>query len=326
MRLITIDDLIDTHSRLVQRGSQFILSKFTFSNKDRTKSAFNQTAIHSSNWWMIPKIKERWNSKISGELNIDYKSYLLRKYFQNKKSIKLLSLGSGSCGHELELALHPQFERISCLDLAANRLKEAEILAKDKGLNNIDFICADINDYSFPDSHFDMVLFNSSLHHFSKVDELLKQHIIPCLKPDGKLIINEFVGPSRLQFPKHQIKSINEALKMIPKKYRKRFKTQKTKSHFYGSGIIRMIMADPSECIDSSSIIPSIHKHFNIIEERPYGGNILMNVLKDISHHFLVIDEEKENILNELFLFEDDYLQENPSDFMFGIYSKRSSD
>jgi len=322
MRLITLDDIIDTYSRISQRGSQFVLSKFTFSDTQRTKSAFNETAIHSSNWWMIPKVKERWNIKISGDKELNYKQFLIEQFFQDKKYIRLLSLGSGSCGHELELAAYPQFKEIVCVDLAQNRLDEAAEMAQERDLTNIQFVCANIEDYAFPSEHFDMVLFNSSLHHFKNVDGLLKDYIKPCMREEAHLIINEYVGPTRLQFPKHQLKAINESLTMIPSDYRKRFKTNKTKKRFYGSGIIRMIMADPSECIDSASIIPAIHKHFKITVEKPYGGNILMNSLKDISHHFLEVDEEKSKVLEALFEFEDQYLLENKSDFVFGIYQK----
>jgi hypothetical protein len=82
-------------------------------------------------------------------------------------------------------------------------------------------------------------------------------------------------------------------------------------------------MADPSECIDSGSIMPSIHKHYNTIVEKPYGGNLLMSALRDISHHFFELNEEKAQILNQLFLLEDNYLKENQSDFMFGIYANK---
>ena len=76
-------------------------------------------------------------------------------------------------------------------------------------------------------------------------------------------------------------------------------------------------------CIDSASIIPSLHKDFNPIVEKGFGGNILMNVLKDLSHHFVDTNEEKIEILNALFEFEDDYLKSNKSDFVFGIYQKK---
>ena len=155
--------------------------------------------------------------------------------------------------------------------------------------------------------------------------QLIPHKIIPLLKSDGHLIINEYVGPTRIQHPKHQLQAINRGLKLIPTKFRERFKTGWIKKRYRGSGLIRMILADPSECIDSSSILPTIHTHFNTIAERPYGGNILMHVLKDISHHFLDMDSEKKDILNSLFDFEDEYLQNQPSDFVFGIYQLKKS-
>ncbi len=81
-----------------------------------------------------------------------------------------------------------------------------------------------------------------------------------------------------------------------------------------------MIISDPSECVDSESILPTIYKHFNVIIEKPFGGNILMSTLKDISHHFIDTTIEKEAILNKIFEFEDNYLLEHKSDFVFGVY------
>ena len=69
--------------------------------------------------------------------------------------------------------------------------------------------------------------------------------------------------------------------------------------------------------------MPSLHNYFNPLIEKYYGGNILMNVLKDISHHFVETNKEKEKILNNLFEFEDDYLKSNKSDFVFGVYQKK---
>ena len=83
-----------------------------------------------------------------------------------------------------------------------------------------------------------------------------------------------------------------------------------------------MKIADPSECIDSQNILPSIHNNFETIYEANYGGNILMTALKDISHHFIEMNSEKETILNNLFEFEDDYIKKHQSDFIFGIYKK----
>lgn len=322
MRLITADDIIDVYTKSKQRGVDFLLSKLNFRGISRTKSAFNESAKHSSNWWIIPKVNERWNMLITGNPQINYKQYLMDDILSNESDLKLLSLGSGSSGLELELAEYPNFKEIICVDIAQNRLSEAEQIAENKKLENIQFICSNIDDYDIPDDYFDMVLFKSSLHHMDNVEDLLKGRINKCLKHSGKLIIYEYVGPSRLQFPSHQRKEINKALKLVPVEYRKRYKTNLTKKRFYGSGIIKMILADPSECIDSSSILPSIHSNFATIFERPYGGNIIMNVLKDISHHFMEMDTHKEEVLNKLFSFEDEYLKTHSSDYVFGIYEK----
>lgn len=323
MRFITFDDIIDTFLKGKQRGWQFIMSKFTISNSSRTKSAFNKSSKLSSNWWIIPYVQQRKNLKMSGDPNINYKQFLIQELLKNKSNLKLLSLGSGHCGHEIELAQYENFEQITCLDLSNERIEAAKKLAKTKNLNTINFICSDISEFNFQQNHYDIVLFNASLHHFKNVEELLTNKVYTCLNSDGLLIINEYVGPNRLQFPKHQIKEINKALKLIPKSYRKRYNSNFVKNRFFGSGLIRMIVADPSECVDSISIMPTIHDNFETVIEKPYGGNILMNALKDISHHFIDLDKEKTDVLDKLFSFEDEFLKSNPSNFVFGVYKKR---
>ncbi|MFT5846395.1 MAG: ubiquinone/menaquinone biosynthesis C-methylase UbiE [Psychroserpens sp.] len=323
IRLITIDDIIDTFLKGKQRGWDFIISKFTFSNSSRTKSAFNKTSKLSSNWWIIPSVQERRNLKMTGNPDLNYKQFLMQYILNDRTNLKLLSLGSGTCQHEMELAFYDNFEKITCVDLSKERIDTAIKNAKSKNLNNIEFICSNIDKFQFKNNHYDVVLFNSSLHHFKDVENLLIKNINNCLTDSGLLVINEYVGPNRLQFPKHQIKAINDALNTIPKKFKKRYNSSVIKENFYGSGVLRMVIADPSECVDSANIKPTIHNHFDTIIEKPYGGNILMNVLKDISHHFVDLNDEKQELLMHLFKFEDDYLDDNASDFLFGVYKKQ---
>ncbi|TXE17424.1 class I SAM-dependent methyltransferase [Psychroserpens burtonensis] len=323
IRLITVDDIIDTFLKGKQRGWEFIISKFTFSSSSRTKSAFNKTSKLSSNWWIIPSVQARRNLKITGNPKVNYKQFLMQDILKDRTNLKLLSLGSGTCRHEMELACYENFEKITCVDLSKERIDGAIKHAKSKNLNNIEFLCSNIDKFEFKNNYYDVVLFNSSLHHFKDVKHLLTQKINKCLNDSGLLVINEYIGPNRLQFPKHQTKAINNALNIIPKKFKKRYNSTIIKDNFYGSGVLRMIIADPSECVDSANIKPTIHNNFDTIIEKPYGGNILMNVLKDISHHFLDLNDEKRELLHNLFQFEDDYLDTNSSDFLFGVYKKQ---
>lgn len=324
MRLITRDDILDILAKSRQRGIRFLLSKLTFNQLARTKSAFDESSILHSNWWIIPAVKERWNALITGDPKQTYEKFMMDHYFQNCKNIRLISIGSGSCSHEITLAQYPQFDEIVCVDLAKNRLEEAKAIAEKKDIHNMTFVCANILDYPF-EGTFDIVLFHSSLHHFDNLAQLIPEKIIPILNPGGYLVINEYVGPTRLQHPKHQIDAINQSIQTIPLLLRKRFKTDWIKNKYSGSGLIRMLLADPSECIDSSSILPCIHLHFEICIEKPYGGNLLMHVLKDIAHHFIEMDEEKEKVLRQLFDMEDQYLMTRSSDFIFGIYQLKTA-
>lgn len=323
VRLITLDDITDTLLKIKQRGILFFLSKFNFDKKSRTISAFNKSSIISSNWWNIEMVKKRWNKKISGNYDTNFVEFIMKKIIKEKSKIKMISLGSGKCNYEFDFMKYNNISEILCLDISQFRISGAIERAKKIDKNNkLQFIVKDVKDYNLKENYFDLVLFNNSLHHFKNIDYLLNKNVFKSLRKGGIVVINEYVGPNRLQFPKDQIIKINEALNLVPNKYKKRFNSKMIKSKFYGSGILRMIVADPSECIESETILSNIHKKFYPIIEQPIGGNILMNVLKDISHNFIPLDDEKKKILEKLFDFEDKYLEQNNSDFIFGVYKK----
>jgi len=323
-RFITLDDFYDLYHKFKQRGLRFILSRFNSRSILITKSAFNQTRHESADWWVIPTVRERWNKMISGNPKEDYISFFVNNYLSGKKNLKLISFGSGSCSAEIELAKHGVFEEIVCVDIAKNRLDEAREIAKRHNLDCMNFLCQDANSMDISSNYYDIVFFQASLHHFDNIKSFTENSIKRVLKDKGLLVINEYVGPRRLQFPKTQIIKINEGLNLIPKKYKTRYLSNLSRRKYYGSGILRMILADPSECIDSESILPSIYTHFEKIAEKPFGGSILMTVLKDISNHFLELNGEKSLILTKLFDFEDIYLKNHSSDFIFGVYQKKS--
>lgn len=323
-RFITLDDFYDLYHKFKQRGLRFILSKFNSRSILITKSAFNQTRHESADWWVIPTVRERWNKMISGNPKEDYISFFVNNYLSGKKNLKLISFGSGSCSAEIELAKHGVFEEIVCVDIAKNRLDEAREIAKRHNLDCMNFLCQDANSMDISSNYYDIVFFQASLHHFDNIKSFTENSIKRVLKDKGLLVINEYVGPRRLQFPKTQIIKINEGLNLIPKKYKTRYLSNLSRRKNYGSGILRMILADPSECIDSESILPSIYTHFEKIAEKPFGGSILMTVLKDISNHFLELNGEKSLILTKLFDFEDIYLKNHSSNFIFGVYQKKA--
>lgn len=324
-KLVTIEDFKDIYIKFHQRGLPFLLSKLSFNSYKRTQSAFNNNQLNSSSFWIIPDVRKRWNKIITGNENLTYEEYISANFFKENLKLKVLSLGSGVCSHEIRLAeLNPHWE-IHCFDFSDELLLKAKEISDSKSLPNIHYFAENVLEYKFEKQKYDIVFFHASLHHFANIHYFLKNIVNKTLKKNGHLIINEFVGNNRLQYSKIQIEWINKALQTIPKKFRKIFKTKIYKNHYYGSGIIRMIVADASECVDSESILPAIHQNYETILERNYGNNLLQSVFKDIAHHFVAEDNtvlslEKQEILDHIFKLEDEFLLSNPSDMVFGIY------
>jgi hypothetical protein len=83
-----------------------------------------------------------------------------------------------------------------------------------------------------------------------------------------------------------------------------------------------MFVAEPVEYVESSQLLPSIRKHFTILEKKPIGGNILMDVFKNTAYNFIEIDVKKEELIQKLFDLEDEFLKDNQSDYLVKIHQK----
>ena len=298
------------------------MSKFHLSNKGRTLSKWN-TISSSSDFWIIPEIRCRWNEKCTGNPNIEYEDYVVSKYFSKSKGLKMLSVGCGTGARERKFAKYPNFNLIEGVDMSEKQIDEARNHASDLKLNNIKYIVGDFTTHIFEHSTYDVILFNSSLHHFKDIHNILQTKVLPLLKDGGYLLIFEYVGPKRLQWTKQQLEFANKLLTDLPLKYKIRFNSKSIKRRIYRPGLFRMLLVDPSEAIDSDSIIPSIHNHFKIIEERKIGWDISHLLFKDIAHNFLNNDKETQKLLSYLFDKEDEYLSmTGGSDAVFGVYQK----
>jgi hypothetical protein len=84
-----------------------------------------------------------------------------------------------------------------------------------------------------------------------------------------------------------------------------------------------MKMIDPSEAIDSASIVPALHRNFSVVEEQEVGWNITQLLLKDIAHNFLNNNAETKKWLKYIFEREDEFLEgKSISNGLFGVYRK----
>ena len=321
MPLITSDDFLETLAKLRQRGLPFLLSKLRPDALARTRSAFDDPALRAANWWQVPAVRRRWNERMTGHPDQLYEAYVAEKYLAGRRGLRLLSLGSGAASHELAFARLPQFAEVRCVDIAGRLLAQAAAVAAAEGLTNFQTEVTDVNALALPPAAYDVVLFHSALHHFRDVDGIVAR-VRQTLRPDGLLVLNDFVGPARLQWKAAQLAETNRILReVVPARFRVRYLSRQLKTSVSGPGRWRMLLADPSEAAESDRIVPALRRHFRPLEEAALGGNILTLVLKDIAHHFMRDDDpETRALLNELFRLEDAFLAQHPSDLLFGVY------
>ena len=202
--LVSIGDFVDLYYKFKFRGINFLFSKFSkFSYKGRVSSKWD-LFTSQSDFWIIPEIRKNWNLKISGNENIEYETYIFNKYLKGKENLNLLSIGCGAGGHERNFANLCNFNKIVGIDLSKERIGIAKEMALANNLE-IEYYCDDFSNLKFSKGEFNVILFDSSLHHFDRIDSFLKSSIAPILNQNGIVVIFEYCGPNRLSWRKSQL-------------------------------------------------------------------------------------------------------------------------
>lgn len=187
-------------------------------------SSYAQTSVLGKSglyWWEAgPEIDFRINRNISGDQECDYTTYTLEKYFQNKLPFEYcLSLGCGGGSLERSLARQGAFQQCDAYDIADGAIEVAKSLAAEHNYGHINYQAEDINTLDLPSERYDSVWIQGAMHHFENLEHICGE-IDKSLKLDGLLILNEYVGPNRFQFPERQREIVNLCLYLLPRKYR----------------------------------------------------------------------------------------------------------
>jgi SAM-dependent methyltransferase len=120
---------------------------------------------------------------------------------------------------------------------------------------------------------FDGIFFHGALHHLEPVSEIVRL-AKASLRTGGILYVDEYVGPSMRQWSWWRLVPANVAYYLAaPRRLRRP----------------RLVRAprnpeDPSEMIDSASILPAVRREFEVLAERGYGGNLLAIVYPNLRH------------------------------------------
>jgi len=228
------------------------------------------------------------NEQISGSRETGWLEYACNKFLAPlKRELVVLSLGCGTGSLERELFRYVRCAFVDAFDISGGAIQQAKESATKEGLRDvINYQIADLSAIELMEDRYDVIFSNSCLHHIKALEHLVSQ-CARALKTGGYVIANEYVGPSRFQFPPDQVGLIDDLLILLPDGYKKRIGLAPGyKLRFSPPDPTLLASTDPSEAVRSHEVLPVVRQNLKIIEMKPYGGSILHMLLQDIEGNF----------------------------------------
>jgi SAM-dependent methyltransferase len=301
-----------------------MLARVARDRRGRVEAAWAEPAASNSQWWAIWGVQQRWRTKVCGRPDVDFPQYVCDRYLPAAKDLIGLAPGCGGGYYALRWADWGIFRRLDAFDISPPRIDAAREEAARRNLDgSVRFSVGDIARLELPEDEYDVILAEQVLHHFSPLDEVLTR-LARCLKPGGILYVDEYVGPSRHQWTERQLSAANALLALLPDRYR-RMEEGRRKDRVIRPSILRMVLTDPSEAIESACILPLVREHFEIVHQRGYGGTLLQLVFDGIAHNFRDDSSETQRWLALCFAAEDALLATGdvPDDFVVAVCRPR---
>jgi 2-polyprenyl-3-methyl-5-hydroxy-6-metoxy-1,4-benzoquinol methylase len=321
--LVNADDLAVVARKVANGNAREVAARLRRSGRGRVESHWEEqwdTALPPTQWFDLEAVRRRENRLVSGDPDVGYIEHLARTHLAGRTGLRALSLGCGSGWRELEWARRAGIASLLAFDISEAGVKQARADAAAAGLDGVvDFRVGDVGELQFAPGGFDLILLEDALHHFTPLDE-----IVPCVRswlaPDGHLIVNEFVGPTRFQFTPRQLELADAMLRMLPERHRREWDGT-VKRRVARPSRLRMRIKDPSEAVESGRIMPLLHECFDVVEEKATGGTITYLVLDGIAHNFLGGDALAGRLLELCFEWEERLIADGEigSDHMLAV-------
>lgn len=229
--------------------------------------------------WKPPKPNRRWQD------NPQFQKYLddqccaefetgypgaLRKVSGGTPLARGVSVGAGTGFKERELVKAGLVEHFDLYEVSTDRIAQSRQMAQDEGMaDNFNEILGDAFEEDVSE-RYDLVLWLAALHHMFDVDRAMEWSV-NALKPGGVVLINEYIGPTRLQWRSDEIRAVRQFLRenrdligIDPKRVRggtpfRRFK---------------QFLRDPSEA-PQSDLIPAAFEKYTGQQMTILGGSAI---------------------------------------------------
>jgi SAM-dependent methyltransferase len=217
-------------------------------------------------WMAHPLCREAINRRVSGSPGEWPLDWFKRVYCQAPFG-RGVSWGCGLGAFERSAIRCGVVREIDAFDISPKSLEDARQEAAKEGLSGIHYGVGNFDDPRLVFGRYDIAFFHASLHHVSRLERLFAR-LRRGLAPGGAVYVDEYVGPSRTDWSFELLQTAQDVLDGLPKGAKIHSKIE-----------LPIEPNDPSEAVRSSEIRPFLRRHVDLIEWRPYGGQIVDVVL-----------------------------------------------
>lgn len=244
----------------------------------------------------LPSIFHYWSNKyllnIFRDVGIEsieqfFFSNLLNSAYRSQiKSPSFISIGSGNCDLEIDIAKNlikaglDNFT-LECLDINPAMLDRGKRLAKDNGVfEKLLFVEGDFNEW-VPDKKYQGVIANQSLHHVVQLEHLFDQ-IKNCLDNNGNFIISDMIGRNGHQRWPEALKIVNKFWKELPNSKKYNVLLNRLEEEYDNFDCSK----EGFEGIRAQDVLPLLNKRFECEKFVGFGNVIDIFVDRCFGHNF----------------------------------------
>jgi SAM-dependent methyltransferase len=218
-------------------------------------------------WLAVPAVRAAVNRRLTGDPETLYITRFLAALHDGPPPRRALSVGCGTGELDRGIALEGGVAQVDGIDVSAASLAAAEALAAEAGLGGrLRYRRVDAASWlADARRRYDLIFFHGSLHHVEDLEGVLSGAAAALAGGSpGLLYVDEYVGPSRDEWGEEHLRAAAELFARVPAEH------CRTPAVWPPIGV-----DDPTEMIRSSEIPAVIEHFFDLLDHRPYYGNVL---------------------------------------------------
>ena len=273
-------------------------------------------------WWQSETIVRHINKRICGKDVPGTDGGDIEKIKQILSGARLergISIGCGGAWHELRMLAAGCVDNFDLYELSETRRAQAIASAKAMGLSHR--IRFPEGDAFSSNERYDLIYWKDALHHMPSAYEAMAwSH--DRLSPSGLFYMNEFVGPTFMQYSDRQLDLAERVRVTLHEKYLRdpRQPTKVVPLRRVRPRLASIKQDDPSECQDSANILPAFRATFPLGTIIPTGGVVYMLAMNDILANF---DEKHDADLIKALMLADDFCMES-GEYLYAVSWSRA--